>query len=450
MQRAKTLLKLELDRMEHSIQSVKVDTCLEVKLHSKNAHLPTRGSPDATGYDLYSAEDKIIPSQGKTLIDTQISIATPPGMYGRVAPRSGLASKHMIATGVGVIDSDYRGIVFVLLFNHSNKDFQIKKGERIAQLILERNATPEIEEVTELNNTIRGNQGFGSTGKTITPETNTDKQEKDIIIAKIGKTEEGDEVWITTTKELLAKDEVWINTKTSNSIEFHLLHNKKEDTFLLMEQIPEEYHEFIDIFDEKKADRFPDSRIWDHKIELKEGFQPKSFKTYNLTLEEQSELDIFLKDNLEKGYIRPSQSPMATPFFFVKKKDGKLRPCQDYRYLNKWTIKNAYLLPLISKLMDKIKDGKYFMKLDIRWGYNNIRIKEGDEWKAAFKTNRGLFEPTVMFFGICDSPATFQAMMDEIFHDMIEEGIVIIYMDDMFLPAKTKERLRENTRRVLQ
>ena len=93
--------------------------------------------------------------------------------------------------------------------------------------------------------------------------------------------------------------------------------------------------------------------------------------------------------------------------------------------------------------MDKIKDGKYFTKLDIRWGYNNVRIKEGDKWKAAFKTNRGLYEPTVMFFGMCNSPATFQAMMDNIFEDLIEEGIVIIYMDDMFLSVKTKEQLRE-------
>ena len=90
---------------------------------------------------------------------------------------------------------------------------------------------------------------------------------------------------------------------------------------------------------------------------------------------------------------------MASPFFFVKKKDGKqLRPCQDYRYLNEWTWKNAYPLPLISEIMDELKDAKYFTKLDVRWGYNNVRIKEGDEWKAAFKTNRGLYEPTVMFF----------------------------------------------------
>jgi hypothetical protein len=95
-----------------------------------------------------------------------------------------------------------------------------------------------------------------------------------------------------------------------------------------------------------------------------------------------------------------------SPFFFVKKKDGRLRPCQDYRYLNDWTIKNAYLLPLISEIMDKLKGAKYFSKFNIRWGYNNIRIRSGDEWKATFKTNRGLYKPTVMFFGMCNSPAT--------------------------------------------
>ena len=108
-----------------------------------------------------------------------------------------------------------------------------------------------------------------------------------------------------------------------------------------------------------------------------------------LPLEEQIKLDKFLKENLEKGYIRPSQSPMGSPFFFVNKKDGKLRPCQDYQYLNEHTVKNAYLLPLISELLDKLKGARQFTKLDIRWGYNNVRLRDGDQWKAAFKTNRG-------------------------------------------------------------
>ena len=106
---------------------------------------------------------------------------------------------------------------------------------------------------------------------------------------------------------------------------------------------------------------------------------------------------------------------MASPFFFVKKKDGKLRPVQDYWKLNEMMIKNRYPLPLISELINKLTHAKIFSKMDIQWGYNNIRIKEGDEWKAVFWTNRGLFEPLVMFFGLTNSPATFQTMMNDVF-----------------------------------
>ncbi|HET6992228.1 MAG TPA: hypothetical protein VFJ43_12925, partial [Bacteroidia bacterium] len=155
-------------------------------------------------------------------------------------------------------------------------------------------------------------------------------------------------------EETQRPNETWINAKTSTAIEFHLKHDEEKEDLPLKQQVPEAFHEFLDVFDEEKADRFPEPRSWDHKIELKEGFQPKSFKTYNLTPEEQTELDQWIKENLDKGYIRPSQSPMASPFFYVKKKDGRLRPCQDYRYLNDWTIKNAYPLQLISKLTDKI------------------------------------------------------------------------------------------------
>ena len=100
--------------------------------------------------------------------------------------------------------------------------------------------------------------------------------------------------------------------------------------------------------------------------------------------------------------------------------------------------------------MDKLKGAKYFTKLNVRWGYNNIRIREGDEWKAAFKTNQGLFEPTVMFFGMCNSPATFQSMMDWIFIEEIEEGVIIVYMDDILIYTTTPELLEKYTKRVLQ
>jgi len=241
----------------------------------------------------------------------------------------------------------------------------------------------------------------------------------------------------------------WINSKSTTATKIQAEINQKKDTLPLEEQIPKEYHEFLDIFSEEKAARFPEPRPWDHKIEMKETFVPKSFKTYNLTPQEQTELDKFLKENLDKGYIRPSQSPMASPFFFVDKKDGKLRPCQDYRYLNEHTVKNAYPLPLISELLDKLKGAKRFTKLDVRWGYNNVRIRDGDQWKAAFKTNKGLFEPTVMFFGLCNLPATFQAMMDDIFGDMINECIIIVYMDDIFLFAPDEETLTKTPREYL-
>ena len=124
----------------------------------------------------------------------------------------------------------------------------------------------------------------------------------------------------------------------------------------------------------------PERRKWDHAIDLKPDFIPKDFKVYPMSPEEQKKLNEFLDENLRKGYIRPSKSPMASPFFFVAKKDSKkLRPCQDYRRLNEGMIKNAYPLPRIGDLLDKLKGAKVFTKLDLRWGYNNVRIKEGDE-----------------------------------------------------------------------
>jgi hypothetical protein len=164
--------------------------------------------------------------------------------------------------------------------------------------------------------------------------------------------------------ELLETD-VWIH-KTNIATEPAIEENSKKTDKMDEQLVLAKYHEYLDIFSEEKAHRFPESRPWDHKIEMKEGFEPKLFKNYNLTPAEKIELDKFLKENLKKGYIQPSQSPMASPFFFVSKKDGKLQLCQDYRYLNDWTVKNSYPLPLISKIIDKLKGAKYFTKLDVR------------------------------------------------------------------------------------
>jgi dUTP pyrophosphatase len=138
---------------------------LGVKKLCFDAIVPTRGSDRSVGYDLYSSEDTVVPCQaGRALVSTGITVVLPPGVYGRVAPRSGLAVKHCINVGAGVIDPDYTGEIKVVLFNHGEKDFEIKKGDRIAQLVLERCETPPIEEINIVEDTERGSGGFGSTG----------------------------------------------------------------------------------------------------------------------------------------------------------------------------------------------------------------------------------------------------------------------------------------------
>lgn len=139
---------------------------LKVKLLSEHATLPSRATQGSAGYDLAAAHMAMVPRHGKTLVQTDLALAIPPGHYGRIAPRSGLALKHHIDVGAGVIDSDYRGPVGVVLFNHGPEDFHIQKGDRIAQLILEQISIAQVEEVDDYGSPVtgRGAGGFGSTG----------------------------------------------------------------------------------------------------------------------------------------------------------------------------------------------------------------------------------------------------------------------------------------------
>ena len=163
----------------------------------------------------------------------------------------------------------------------------------------------------------------------------------------------------------------------------------------------------------------PTRKVWDHAIDVKEGFVLRKGKMYPLLREEREEVRKFIREQLRKEYIQLSKSLQMVPVFFVGKKDGKKRMVQDYRYLNEWTIKNNYLLPLISDVLENIGTKKVFTKIDLRWGYNNMRIKEGDEWKAAFTILEGSFEPMVIFSRLTNSPATFQAMMNELLQNLI-------------------------------
>jgi hypothetical protein len=137
-------------------------------------------------------------------------------------------------------------------------------------------------------------------------------------------------------------------------------------------RVPKEYWNYIDVFSKKASERMPLQKPWDHAIDLKPTYEPKKGRIIPLSVDKQAEVEGFLEDQLRKGYIRPSNSPQTAPVFFVPKKDGKKRMVQDYWYLNEHTVKNNYLLPFISQLVDKLKGCKMFTKMDLHWGYNNV------------------------------------------------------------------------------
>ena len=253
--------------------------------------------------------------------------------------------------------------------------------------------------------------------------------------------------WVRALPEWSPGDEVWQRitirkTTVAQQLAEEAGKGKVEKTW--QELVPGRYHRHAKVFNEKDSEKFPDRRPWDHAIDLKED-APASIncRVYPLSPKEREEQKKFLATNLRLKRIRRSKSPYASGFFFIKKKDGKLRPVQDYRKLNTWTVPNRYPLPLISELIHKISGKRWFTKFDVRWGYNNVRIKEGDEWKAAFKTSDGLFEPTVMFFGLTNSPATFQTMVDDELIEFLDDGTASVYMDDIVIHTDGTEEEHE-------
>ena len=201
--------------------------------------------------------------------------------------------------------------------------------------------------------------------------------------------------------------------------------------------IPDEYRDLERAFSEEEANKLPEHGRHDHRIntgESEPGFGP----LYNLSVDELGVLREYIRDNLAKGFIRPSTSPAGAPILFVKKKDGTLRLCVDYRGLNRITTKNRYPLPLISEALDRLSGAKYFTKLDIRLAYNLIRIKKGDEWKTAFRTRYGHFKYYVMPFGLSNAPATFQAHINEVLRDYLDI-FCIAYLDDILIYSDTLE-----------
>jgi len=204
------------------------------------------------------------------------------------------------------------------------------------------------------------------------------------------------------------------------------------------------------VFGKVESERMPTRKIWDHAIDLKEMFKPRKGRIYPLSKDEREEVQKFVKDQLRKGYIRLSKSPQTLPVFFVGKKNGSKRMVMDYCNLNDQTVKNNYQLPLIIDLIDNMGGKKIFTKIDLRWGFNNVRIKEGDKWKGVFTMHVSSFEPIVMFFGMTNLPATFQAIMNEILRDLINEEKVVAFIDDVLVGTEIEERHNDIVEEILK
>ena len=225
----------------------------------------------------------------------------------------------------------------------------------------------------------------------------------------------------------------------------------KEPDKTNLEDLPEYIWPFTHLFNKKKFEKLPERRKWDHKINLTDKASKElNTKAYAMTLKEEKALNQWLDEQLKAGLIVESKSRYVAPCFYIPKKDSSLWLVQDYRKLNQVTIKDKTLLPLIGEVIDKLKETRYFNKLDLIWGYNNIWIKGRDKWKAAFLINKGLFKSQVIYFGLYNSLGTFQWMMNSIFQELLREGVLVNYMDDFVTLAKTMEELEEQTIRFLK
>jgi len=217
----------------------------------------------------------------------------------------------------------------------------------------------------------------------------------------------------------------------------------------LKDLVPPEYHEHLNLFKASSAKKVPPHRPYDHRIELEPGFQPPFGPLYGCSRDELSTLKKWLEDNLEAGFIRASSSPAAAPVLFVKKKDGTLRVCQDYRGLNSGTIKNRYPLPLMQETFSRLQKARYFTTLDVRGAYNLIRIAEGHEWKTAFRTRYGLFESLVMPFGLTNAPATFQSYINDALRPFLDI-FTSAYQDDVVIYSEDLATHRNHVNQVLR
>ena len=216
---------------------------------------------------------------------------------------------------------------------------------------------------------------------------------------------------------------------------------------LKVEDIPV-VKEFPDVFS-KELPRLPPDREVEFTIDLVPGISPISKAPYRMALTEIKELKEKLQELLDKGFIQPSASPWGALVLFVKKKDGSMRLCIDYRELNKLTIRNKYPLPQIDDLFDQLQGTQVFSKIDLRSSYHQLRVKEDDIPKTAFRTRYGHYEFLVMSFGLTNALAVFMDLMNRVFHEYLDR-FVIVFIDNILVYSKSQKEYEEHLRMVLQ
>lgn len=247
---------------------------------------------------------------------------------------------------------------------------------------------------------------------------------------------------ISSTNSILSIEDLNSNKISFVSIEYLESVN--------LEKLPKEYHKYSSVFDQDRQNQLPPHRPGlDCNIDLIPGAQLHKGPVYPMNPAQIEEANKYVDDNLARGFIRPSKSPAAYPVLFQRKKDGSLRFCVDYRKLNEVTIKDAYPLPLYNLFFEQVKGSAYFTKLDLKAAYNLVRIREGDEFKTAFRTRRGQFEYLVMPFGLTNAPAVFQRFINYVLSDFIDK-FVVVYLDDILIYSKSLDDHRQHVTKVLE
>jgi len=412
-----------------------------------------KGTARAAGHALYANEGTDVPARGQAIVGTGIAIGLPHNTYGGIAPRSSLAVKHRLTTNAGVIDSDYRGEVKVVLANLGDQPYRVEKGDRIAQLIIEQFDNRELQEVTRLDDTERGDQGFGSTNTTTDQRVKSQEAKPKVDINEISARAFGQFYPRGETMGILRWDKVdtEIQLEAINiSTQLAIKNKKNNEDQEVRDTVPREYHQLWDVFEKgEKMTVPPDRPGIDLGIEREEGKTVPIKKIYALSYDQLPELHRYIKQNEDRGWIRRVKSGRASPIMFVKKKDCKLRLCADYRALNEVTKNDRHPLPLITEALDRLGGAKYFTKLDIKDAYHNIRIGEGDEWKTPFSTKLGTYENLVVPFGLCNAPAALQRWINEVLMEHIDM-CCIVYLDDVLIYSNTLQQHRKDFSNILE